>query len=208
MVLGFFMLGGAAMAEVVSIGDVNGLKTFRWGGVTFEIPKEFFFGFRPYTHEDKEVWIQFGYMNSKATFVSPNEDGYDLLIDVHVRLIKTEDPKAALATIHRAGLPFEKVSAFGRAEFGGMTYLGSSSLGPYFRMNDQDVYVGCNLVIHGRVQFPNVGSNALNDRYFCNTAFALPGGLYAWMTLSRVHLSEVAKAIVDAQRKVHSFING
>jgi len=207
MIIGLLALHNSAISRDRENSDDNQKTSFKWEGLSWVIPKDFFLGFRPYTQEDKEMWVQFGYVKSDVRFISANEKGYDLRIDAHIRRLNIEDPRNALAMIHRVGTPFERLPIFTAATFNGMTYVGSDALGPYFRMSDEDAYVECHQVIHDKVLFPKTEPDALNKEYVCGTTFSIPSGLYVWVTVSGVHLNDVAKAFVTTQKMVRSFIH-
>lgn len=195
----------ATASDVMS--NKEDVMSFRWEGVNWVIPKKFFLGFRPYSGDNKDMWIQFGYVISSANLIPANQVGYDLRMDVHIRRINTEDPKNAISMIGRVGIEFEKLPLFDTAKFNGMTYVGSSALGPYFRMSQNEAYVGCHEVVHDRLVFPNISLGALNEKYVCGTTFKMPNGLYAWVVVDGVHLNDVAKLFTTTYNLVNSFIH-
>lgn len=179
---------------------------FQWRGVNWTIPKKFYLGFRPYTVGDKEIWVQFGYIKSNASFVSANVD-HDLVVDAHIRKIDNEDQKMALDVIHHIGLPFEKVPLFSAAKFNGMRYIGSSTIDHYFKLSNEDAYIECHMLFPDKLMPPKVSPKALNKEYVCNATYALPAGLYVWLTIGDCHLNDVARAFVEAHKKLLSFIH-
>ncbi|WP_157956656.1 hypothetical protein [Dyella sp. C11] len=188
--------------EVNTIG--NSVQ-FRWQQLEWSIPREFFWGFRPYTHEDKEVLVQLGYDRASAAFVDANRKKYDILLHVHIRKLDNEDPKTALSLIHRAGLAIDEVPEFKSASFPGMTYIGSSSSFHYFKLTNEDADVQCHLLAADRLLPPKVSPDVLSKEFICSTAISLPSDLYAWIVAEGVQLNDVANAFVMAHRKVISF---
>lgn len=180
---------------------------FRWQQLQWNIPKEFFWGFRQYTNNDKEVLVQLGYERQNATFVNANRERYDILLHVHIRKLDNEDPKTVLSTIHRHGLAFDEVPQFKSVTFPGMTYIGSSSSFHYFKLTNEDADVQCHLLVADRLLPPKVSPDVLSKEFVCSTAISLPSGLYAWIVTDSVHLNDVAKAFIATRDKVTSFIH-
>ncbi|GLQ46521.1 hypothetical protein GCM10007862_15720 [Dyella lipolytica] len=179
---------------------------FRWRQLDWSIPNYFFYWFREYTTGDKEVLLHIGYQASNGTFVNASHEKYDILLNVHIRPVDNEDPRNALALIHRIGLPFDQVPEFTSAKFPGMTYLGSSSSFHYFKLANEDAYVECHLLTADRLSPPKVSHDVLSKEFVCGTAFGLPAGLYAWIDAPGVHIDDVAKAFLMVRAEVVSFI--
>ena len=186
------------------------IVTLVWGGLTWHIPQRFFFGVRTWTENKienpKELWIQFGWNKQYDNFRPADMRGYDIVLDVHVRKVDSEDPRSGLELIHRIHLPFTQVPIFSSAKFSGMTYLGSSSSFHYFRLNNQDAYVTCWLIMAAKLKPPKVPPDVLSRKFTCDTVFFFPHKTYVRVSMWGVDISEAAPAFDAAYRLILSFI--
>jgi hypothetical protein len=132
--------------------------------------------------------------------------GYDILLDIHIRKVDDEDPRNALASIHRANLPFSRVPVFAAAKFNGMAYLGSSTSFHYFLLNNGNAYVTCWLVKADKLMPPQVSPDVLLKKFTCETTFFLPNARFAWVRVWDIRLGEAPPAFAAAHRKILSFI--
>jgi hypothetical protein len=209
MALGVAISGTASAQQVPTTGTTNpsdGKTTeFSWEGLTWRMPERFFRGFRPAAYDSKELLIQFGWEKNSDTFAPVDAYPDDMKFSVHVRNVEVEDPRNALALIHRINLPFEKVPLFSAGKFNGMTYIGSSSSIHYFVLEHEDAYVSCMLMKADRLMPPQVAPDVLSKKFRCDTTFRLSIDSYAWVTNSGVYLDDVGSSFISAHREILSF---
>jgi hypothetical protein len=127
-----------------AITTTNGIASFKWHGVQWDIPKELLLYFPISLTKQNEIDINAGYLQFNQHLV-PFYQTHDTALDIRVVSDDSEDPKNGFISMQRTGPSLARNPILTSAKLDGITYLGSRSVIHFFQLTDQGAYVDCNL---------------------------------------------------------------
>jgi hypothetical protein len=192
--------------ELPAVSVANGNVLFAWQGVNWAIPQELLLYFPVSITKTGELLVDAGYTLTDRRFASTHQS-HDLELSIRIRPDDSEDPKRGFSTMQRTGAHFIRDPALQSLKLQGMKYLGSQSNLHFFQLVDQGAYVECNLNVAEAKYSPKFGTNVGDKMFYCNTALALPSGLFAWIRSPNIRLNDIATVFRAAHKEILSYMH-